>query len=267
MTTASQTWTQEIVELAGTRVEMVRGGAGKPLLILHDEMGHPGWLRYHEELSQTFTVYIISHPGFGKSDRLDWIASVRDMATWYMDALDDLHLDKPSLMGSSLGGWLAAEMATMSPERFSGLVLAGAAGIKPPVGEIYDMFLVVAKDYIAAGLSDPSGADEFALICPEEPSEEQLEAWEDAREMACRLSWKPYMHYPNLPHLLRRVKRLPTLILWGRDDKIVPLSAGEVYHQSIGGSQLVVLDGCGHRPEIERPDEFVRHTRRFLTGG
>jgi hypothetical protein len=62
---------------------MVRGDAGKPLLMLHDEMGHPGWLRYHEELSQTFAGHIISHPGFGKSDRLD---SVRDMATWHMDA-------------------------------------------------------------------------------------------------------------------------------------------------------------------------------------
>ena len=265
MTTATQTWTREITELAGTKVELVRGGAGKPLLILHDESGHPGWLRYHEELSRSFTVYAISCPGFGASEHLDWIASVRDLATWYLEALDDLALEMPSLMGFSLGGWLAAEIATMSPERFSKLVLVGAAGIKPPTGEIYDMFLVTAKDYLTVGVSDPSSTDEFELICPSEPSQEQLEAWEDAREMACRLTWKPYMHYPNLPHLLPRVKRLPTLIVWGRDDAVVPLSAGEVYHQSIGGSRLAVLDDCGHRPEIEQTDEFVKLTREFLS--
>ena len=267
MTTASQTWTREITELAGSRVELVRGGTGNPLLILHDESGHPGWLRYHEELSSAFSVYVISYPGFGASEHLDWIASVRDMATWYLGALDDLQLENPSLMGFSLGGWLAAEIATMSPERFSKLVLVGAAGIKPPTGEIFDMFLATAKDYLTIGVADPSSVDEFEIVCPSEPTQEQIDGWEDAREMACRLSWKPYMHNPTLPHLLRRVKRLPTLIVWGKDDAVVPPSAGEVYHESIGGSRLEVLDRCGHRPEIERTDEFVSLTRDFLVAG
>ena len=73
------------------------------------------------------------------------------------------------------------------------------------------------------------------------------------------------MYYPALPHLLRRLKGLPTLIVWGKQDAIVPLSAGEVYRESIQGSRLVVLDNCGHHPEIERSDEFVRLVREFVS--
>jgi pimeloyl-ACP methyl ester carboxylesterase len=265
MTTSTQTWTEEIVEVAGTRLQLVKGGAGEPLLVLHGEMGHPGWLRFHEALARRNTLYIPSHPGFGKSPRLDWVMNMRDLAGWYLDALDDLELGQVNVVGFSLGGWLAAEMATMCPDQFKKLVLVGAAGIKPPTGEIFDMFLVVAKEYITASVRDPSSVPEFKLLCPDEPTPEQAEAWEVAREQACRLSWRPYMHYPGLPHLLRRLKRLPTLIVWGRQDPIVPLSAAEVYHQSIKGSRLMVLNDCGHQPEVEKPDEFARAVQAFLS--
>ena len=264
MTTSTATWTEEFVEAAGARLQLVKGGAGEPLLILHDEMGHPGWLRFHETLAQRFTLYIPSHPGFGKSERLDWIMNMRDLAGWYLDALEDLGLGRANVIGFSLGGWLAAEMATMCPEPFKKLVLVGAMGIKPPTGQIYDMFLEVAKDFISASYLDPAQTPEFPQVCPENPTPEQAEDWEVAREEACRLGWRPYMHYPSLAPLLRRLRKLPTLIVWGRQDAIVPMSAAEVYHASIPGSQLVILDNCGHHPEVEKPDEFVRHVRAFL---
>lgn len=264
MTTTSTTWTEEVLEVAGTRLQLIKGGTGEPLLVLHEEMGHPGWLRFHEALAQNYTLYIPSHPGFGKSQRLDWIMNMRDLATWYLDALDELGLSQVNAVGLSFGGWLAAEMATMCPHQFKKLVLVSAPGIRPPTGEIFDMFLVVAKSYITTSFADPASTPEFQQICPDTPSPEQLEAWEIAREEACRLTWRPYMHYPGLPHLLRRIKRLPTLILWGRQDAIVPLSAAQVYHEGIQGSRLEVLNNCGHRPEIERADEFVRLVREFL---
>ncbi|MCI0438406.1 MAG: alpha/beta hydrolase [Chloroflexi bacterium] len=265
MTTASRTWTEELLEVAGTRLQLVKGGAGEPLLVLHGEMGHPGWMRFHESLAQDHTLLVPSHPGFGKSDRLEWVMNMRDMAGWYLSALDDLGLEQISVMGFSLGGWLAAEMASMCPRQFKKLVLVGAAGVRPPVGDIFDMFLVVAKDYISASILNPAATPEFKAICPDEPTPEQAEAWEVAREQACRLSWKPYMHYPGLPHLLRRVRNLPTLIVWGRQDTIIPVSVAEVYHQAIEGSRLALLDDCGHQPEIEKPSEFVRVVQGFLS--
>jgi pimeloyl-ACP methyl ester carboxylesterase len=265
MTTSTETWTEETLQVAGTRLQMVKGGTGEPLLLLHDEIGHNSWLRFHEALAQHYTLYIPSHPGFGKSQRLDWIMNMRDLGGWYLRALDELGIGQVNVIGFSLGGWLAAEIATMCPHQFKKLVLVGAAGIKPPVGEIYDMFLAVAKEYITQGFLDPAEVAEFKLVCPDEPTPGQTELWEVAREEACRLSWKPYMHYPALPHLLRRLNGLPTLIVWGRQDAIVPLSAGEVYHQSVAGSRLEVLDNCGHRPEVERSGDFVRLVRRFLS--
>ena len=265
MATASQTWTEEVVDVAGARVQLVKGGVGEPLLVLHGEMGHPGWLRYHEALAQHHTLHIPSHPGFGGSERLDWIMNMRDMAGWYLQALEDLGLGQVNVIGLSLGGWLAAEMATMCPHQFKRLVLVGAPGIRPPDGEIFDMFLAVAREFITTSFLDPSSTEEFQRVCPDNPTPEQREAWEVAREQACRLSWKPYMHYPALPYLLRRLRELPTLIVWGRQDPIVPLSAAEVYHQSIEGSRLAVLDNCGHHPEIEKSGEFVQLVQDFLS--
>lgn len=265
MTTRSQTWTEEMVEVAGTRFQLVKGGSGQPLLLLHDEMGHPGWLGFHEALAQHHTLQIPSHPGFGKSERLDWIMNMRDMAGWYLRALDELGLGRVNVVGLSLGGWLAAEMATMCPHQFNKMVLVGAPGILPPTGEIFDMFLVMAKDYITAGFADPDNTPEFKRVCPDEPTPEQIETWEVAREQACRLTWRPYMYDPSLPYLLRRLNGLPTLILWGEKDAIVPISTAEVYRESIEGSRLVVMENCGHRPEVESSEEFVRLVNGYLS--
>jgi pimeloyl-ACP methyl ester carboxylesterase len=265
MTTSTEPWTEAIVEVAGTRLQLVKGGAGEPLLILHDELGHPGWLRFHEALAQRYTLYIPSHPGFGKSEGLDWIMNMRDMAGWYLDALDELGLERVNAIGFSLGGWLAAEMATMCPEQFKKLVLVGAVGVRPPSGQIYDMFLEVAKEFIRVSYLDPASTPEFQQVCPDNPTPEQVEAWEVAREQTCHLSWRPYMHDPSLPYLLRRLRKLPTLIIWGRQDAIVPVSAAEVYQASIPGSRLVILDHCGHHPELEKSDEFVQQVQAFLS--
>ncbi len=265
MTTSPRTWTEEIRRVAGVELQLIKGGTGEPLLVLHDEIGHHAWLGFHDSLAQRNALHIPSHPGFGKTPALDWIMNVRDMAGWYLQALDELGLHRVNVIGFSLGGWLAAEMAAMCPHQFKKLALVGPTGVKPPVGEIYDMFLEVAKEFITAGFLDPAGAPEFQRVCPDEPSPEQVEAWEVAREEACRLGWRPYMYYPALPQLLGRIKGLPTLIVWGRQDAIVPLSAGQVYHESIESSRLVVMENCGHRPEVEKPAEFVDLVQEFFS--
>ena len=264
MTISSASWTAAIIEAAGLKIELVKGGEGPPLLVLHDELGHPGWLQYHDALARQYTLHIPSHPGFGESDRPDWILGMRDMACWYLDALDDMGLQGVPVIGIGLGGWLAAEMATMCPQQFSRLVLVGAPGIKPPRGEIYDMFLVTARAYIAANYHDAENCPEYQELYGSDPTPEQAESWEVAREMASRLSWRPFMHSPSLPHLLRRLRGLPTLLAWGKQDAVVPLSAAEAYQASIPGAQLAVFDACGHHPEIEQAGAFVQRVLTFL---
>jgi len=264
MTTTAMPTTEEVVEAAGIKLHIIKGGTGQPLLILHDELGYPGWLHYHAALAQHYTLYMPLHPGCGQSERLDWVMNMRDLACWYLDALDELGLGQVPVIGGSLGGWLAAEMATMCPQQFKRLVLVGAMGVRPPVGEIFDMFLVVSREYLRLSFADPASTAEYQQLYGVDPTPEQTETWELARELASLVGWRPYMHNPGLPHVLRRVRKLPTLIVWGRQDAIVPVSAGEAYHQAIPGSRLVVLDRCGHRPEIEQTDEFVRVVQEFL---
>ncbi len=256
--------TEEVIAAAGVQMHVVKGGSGSPVVILHDEMGHPGWLPFHDALAQTHTVNLPLHPGFGTTERVEWVMTMRDMAGWYLEAFDDLGYDQIPLVGYGLGGWLAAEMATMCPQQFSKLVIASAPGVRPPSGQIFDMFLVVAKNYLTEGIYDPDNTATYQELYAGDISPELAEAWDYAREEASRLTWRPYMHYPNLPPLLHRLKRLPTLVIWGREDAIVPLSAGEAYHAAIPGSQLVVLDRCGHHPHIEQPDTFVKHIQDFL---
>ena len=264
MTITAMPATEEVVEAAGIKLHISKGGTGQPLLILHDELGYPGWLHYHAVLAQHYTLYMPIHPGCGQSEGLDWVMNIRDLACWYLDALDELGLGQVPVIGGSLGGWLAAEMATMCPQQFKRLVLVGAMGVRPPVGEIFDMFLVVSREYLRLSFADPASTAEYQQLYGVDPTPEQTETWELARELASLVGWRPYMHNPALPHVLRRVRKLPTLIVWGRQDAIVPVSAGEAYHQAIPGSRLVVLDRCGHRPEIEQADEFVRVVREFL---
>ena len=262
--TTTATWTEERVAVAGAEMQILKGGSGDPLLVLHDESGQPGWLQLHEELAKNYTVYAPSHPGFGVTDRIDWIMNMRDSATWYLWALEDLGLSNLNVLGFSLGGWLAAEMATQNPQMFRKMALAAPAGILPPTGEILDMFLIVSKEFITAGFHNPSAAAEFQTVCPDEPTPEQVESWEMAREEACRLSWRPYMHDRSLPHRLGRLKNLPSLIVWGRNDEVVPTSAGEVYNNAIAGSRLVTLENCGHRSDVEKTDELAGLLREFF---
>lgn len=263
MTTMSATWTETEVVAAGAKLQLITGGTGAPLLILHGEMGYAGWLRAYEALAQRHTLYIPSHPGYGASDRLDWIMTMRDLAGWYLQALGDLNLGPVHVVGLSLGGWLAAELAAMRPHWLQKLVLVAPPGIKPPEGEIFDMFLETARPYIERGFLHPEQSAEYQELYGDDPTPAVRELREVAREQSCRLAWRPYMRDPALPHLLHGVQA-PTLIVWGREDAIVPPSAGEAYQQAIPGSRLVTLDGCGHRPEIEQSEQFVRLVEDFL---
>jgi pimeloyl-ACP methyl ester carboxylesterase len=168
------------------------------------------------------------------------------------------------VIGISLGGWIAAEMAASCAHQFSRMVLVAPTGIKPSQGEIRDLFMMTARAYLDASVQDPKNTPEFAGLYGGEATPEQFEAWEDARSESARLGWKPFMHNPSLGPMLEGVSGLPTLLIWGAEDKIVPIDAGHIYNKSIAGSELAALEGCGHRPEIEKSQEFIDRVQTFL---
>lgn len=264
MAETTQQWHQDTIKIDSTDLAVIRGGSGRPLLVLHEEMGHPGWLKWHGELARDHSLLIPLHPGFGVTPRADWIWNVRDLAGFYARLVREQKLAPVDVIGFSLGGWVAAEMAANNQDQFRKMVLVGAAGVRPPQGEILDIFQLMAPAELAASVLDPEKTPEFdQLYGGIGPA--AFELWEDARAETARLAWSPYMHNPSLPHLLGIIDKLPTLLIWGREDGVVPLSAGEAYHKLVAGSRLVVLDKCGHRPEIEQQAAFVREVKGFLS--
>ena len=256
--------TQEFVQAADVSVEIQKAGKGPPLLVLHNEFGVPGWLNAYDELAKQFTVYVPSLPGFGQSSRPDWILDVRDLATWVTWFIRDVNLPVPiNVMGFSLGGWVAAEIATMNSAIFRKMVLVAPAGIKPAEGEIFDYFMTSAKEAFLRSVRDANEVPEFERYYGKDWSSEEADQIELNREMACRLTWRPYMYRHTLPALLRGVST-PTLLVWGRDDNIVPLNCCEQYQRAIPGAQVRIIDNCGHLPEMERLEEFVALSTDFL---
>ena len=252
--TTDMEWTTEDIRLAGSTLRLRKGGAGDPLLVLPHDIGSLDRLPFYDALARRFTVYVPSHPGYDGSERPSWMRSVRDMAVTYQSVIAEINLANPSLVGLGFGGWIAAEMATMSPQAFRRLVLVGAMGVKPVTGEILDQALVSYIDYVRAGFEDQGV---FDRLFGAEPPTELLEQWDLNREMTFRIAWKPYMYNPTLPHLLGGVKA-PALIVWGRGDKIVPLECGEAYARALPRSRLAVVPGSGHFVDMEQPEALAR---------
>ena len=265
MTPTPITWESETVHIAGIAMHVARAGSGPPLLVLHHDIGSPERLPFYDALAEAFTVLVPSHPGYDRSTRPGWMRSVRDVAVVHQWLLASRELTREpgrvSLVGLGFGGWIAAEMATMAPRAFRRLVLVGAMGIKPERGEIADQALVSYIDYVRMGFADQSAFDKMYGA---EPPTATLEQWDLNREMTFRIAWKPYMYSPTLPHLLGGVAA-PSLVVWGREDRIVPLECGERYTKSLAQAKLEIVEGAGHFVEMEKPEALASLVTRFLT--
>jgi pimeloyl-ACP methyl ester carboxylesterase len=229
------------------------------MLVLSHDIGNPERLPFYDALTRRFTVYVPAHPGFDGSERPGWMRSVRDVAVVYELLLASIGVGNVSLVGLGFGGWIAAEMATMSPQAIRRLVLVGAMGLKPAHGEIFDQAIVSYIDYVRAGFEDQGV---FDRLFGAEPPTDLLEQWDLNREMSFRIAWKPYMYNPTLPHLLGGV-RTPALIVWGRGDRIVPLECGETYAQALPRSRLAVVEKSGHFVDMEQPEALARLILEF----
>ena len=253
-------WTSETVSTAGVNLRVARAGTGAPLLVLHHDIGAPERLPFYDALARDFTVLAPTHPGYDGSERPAWLRNVRDVAAVHQALLARSELAGVTLVGLGFGGWIAAEMATMSPRAFERLILVNAMGIKPERGEIADQALISYVDYVRLGFSEAAA---FERVFGAEPPTATLEQWDLNREMTFRIAWKPYMYNASLPHLLGGVAT-PTLVVWGRHDRIVPLECGERFAKALPHVHLHIVEGAGHFAEMERPDELARLVREFV---
>lgn len=258
MTTAS-VGQERSAQVAGLNLQYWEGGTGTPLVVIHHDIGSGGWSPFHTALAGSYRVLAPELPGYGKSDRPNWARHPRDLAMLLGLWLDQLELDDVVLVGLGFGGWIAAEMAVMRQRNFRRLVLVGAMGIKPSEGEIVDQMLIDLPEYVEAGFADH---DAYVLQFGEEVSREQNLVWDYAREMTARIAWKPYMFSQQLVHLLGGVQT-PALVVWGRENTVVPLVCGEAYARALPNATLAIVDGAGLWVDLEQPDELTRLITEF----
>jgi pimeloyl-ACP methyl ester carboxylesterase len=250
----------ERVEIRGRRTQVLIGGSGPPLLYLHSAGGEVAWLPFFDELARNFEVFVPAHPGFADSEGLEQIDSIEDLVFHYTDLVELLEIELPSLVGLSLGGWLAAEFATRYSERIGALVLIAPVGIRPPVE---DLFSASPSETRVLMFSEPESELSRGFI-PDDAGPEALDLALKAREATARVGWNPYLHNRKLEGRLYRV-RVPTLVLAAGEDRLVPEAHCRLYAEGIEGAELVSVGGAGHALPLERPDESAKLVTQFLS--
>jgi pimeloyl-ACP methyl ester carboxylesterase len=262
-TTAPVEGASERLEVRGGSIQILRGGEGPPLLFLHAAGGAGTWLPFHGLLARHFEVIAPDHPGFGGSDDLPEVEAIDDLVYHYLDVLDRLGLERVDVVGGSLGGWIAAELAVHSPERIRRLGLLGAAGLRVPGNMATDVFLKTPEQVVAILYKHPEVA---AASMPAEPDIDFILAVQ--RDMAglARYGWAPYLNDPKLERRLHRV-RAPTLVLWADDDRVVPIEHGRLYAERIPDATLRIVEDCGHAMYFEQPEAFADAIIEFLEAG
>ncbi|MDA0264901.1 MAG: alpha/beta hydrolase [Chloroflexi bacterium] len=260
--TLAKTANQSTVTVSGHDVELHKGGSGPPLLFLHGGGGFGTYDPTTGPLAENFTVYAPSHPGFFGTARPDWLYTIRDAAHFTKDLARELGLNDYVLAGHSIGGWIAAEMAAMDSHNIKALVLIDAAGIRPEKGEITEIFMVSDQTRLKLAFHDPAQVPNYDFFTAERTPEEAAVAHGNM-EMLSRLCWKPYLHNPSLPHYLAGVSS-PALVVWGKDDAIIPVECGEMYAKFLPNATLKTIDNCGHSPQMEKPQEFNDAVSAFL---
>lgn len=266
-----------IIELThGRKVELAESGRGTPLLYLHgfaDVHGASvGWLPMHEQLARSYRLIAPAHPGCAGSHESEAIDTIDDVEFHLLELLDALGLTKVDVVGHCFGGWLAAELAVRNPERVNRLVLIGASGLFVPGEPIGDLFWEVqAQNGVEyRGLRELLFADAAAPAAHDMLPDGRSDA---AREIsrykvmryASRVGFKPpYFYNRNLIDRLHRFEG-KSLLLWGGEDRMVPLAHARAYEQGLKGARLHIIAGGGHAVIVEQPAAVAAAIRTFLT--
>ena len=253
------------IELSGAGMEVTERGKGRPLLLLHP--GHPAGridagARIMDLLAQDARVIAPTHPGFGMTPAPAKLTTIDDLAYLYLDLMEAMGLRDCVVVGLSLGGWIAAEMAVKTTDRMSHLVLVNPVGIKTgnrETRDIADIYAITDKQLAELVYADPRSMARDVKALPES----ELTLMARAREATGRYAWTPYMHDPKLQGRLHRIQ-IPTLVLWGEADRVASADYGRKYAAAIAGAQFGTIEGAGHFPHLEQPGALARRIVDFV---
>jgi len=250
----------QIVKIGEVGVSLRRAGKGPPLLFLHGADGYSQWLPFFDALAEQYELFVPEHPGFGASDDPALIRSVSDMALFYLDLLEALGLRDLHIVGHSLGGWIAAEILIRDRSRAKSLTLISSAGIRVEGVPSGDLFIWSREELLRNVFYNQAYAD-IALSL--QPTEQQLDTMLKNRFTATKLGWHPRWYNPDLEKWLHRIK-LPVRISWVDEDKIMPSDYAGLWRERLPDARLVMIEKCGHVPQVEKLSETIGPLRDFL---
>lgn len=241
-------------------LEYGSAGARHTFVFLAPERGLLDAGPFLHALARCGRVIAPIYPSF-QSDEPSLLRSVDDYAYLLLDLFDELAIKDAVLIGSSVGGWIALETLVRNSARFAQLVLMGALGVRfggTKTREIADIFTLTPSETEELVFRDPrSWAVDFSRL-----DDADVLATARARQAVAQFAWLPYMHNPELRRRLHRI-RIPTLVLWGENDRMIDVSYGERLAQSIPGARFQAISECGHFPHIERAEEAAQAIARF----
>jgi pimeloyl-ACP methyl ester carboxylesterase len=257
--------TDEFVTVYGAKIHYVEAGSGAPVILVHGLADNTAvWNSVVPPLAARFRVIAFDQIGFGRSDKPLLNYRVSTLVDFLDGFMTELKIQRASLVGNSLGGWVAAAFALKHPERVDRLVLSDAAGYAALAKTmdpraLHALRLASREDIRYLGpltfhdkrfYQDVDGAFKQRITAGD--------SYTIGRLLDAMISEDDVVD-----NRLQRINR-PTLVIWGRDDKLIPLSFGEQFHQEIAHSRLQIIDNCGHMPQVECPDEFATAVLRFL---
>jgi pimeloyl-ACP methyl ester carboxylesterase len=249
------------IKIAGIDLEVFETGQGAPLLWLHGASGFDPKQGFVPLFAARHRLIVPSHPGFGHSSLPEWLDSIDDIAHVYLELMDALGLAKVDLVGCSIGGWIAAEMATKVPERVGRLVMVGPVGVK--VGsadklDIPDIFAMPQADVNRLVYHDPSTAPDIGKM-----TDDELTIMFRNRETTALLVWEPWMHNTKLKRRLHRVKS-QALFIRGASDGLVSADYLKAYAGLLPNARTVTIPAAGHAPHLEAPEALASAALEFL---
>lgn len=254
--------TEEFIDIGGCRTRVMRGGSGDPLLFLHGSGGAPQWLPVMEELSGKYDLIVPEHPGYGGTDTPEWLDNIGDEALFYLTFMESLGLEGVHLMGNSLGGWIALEIAVRNTSRLKSMTLASPAGIHLKGVPKGDIFLWSAQELVRNLYVDQKIA-EAQLAVP--MTDAMMQTMLLNRQTTAKLGWNPRLSNPHLNKWMFRID-IPTLIVWGDGDKVIPVAYAEEFKRLIPGSRTKIFPDCGHLPHVEQAQAFAEEVNAFIAG-
>jgi pimeloyl-ACP methyl ester carboxylesterase len=241
----------------GVNLRMFRGGTGVPVLFLHGAAGLSAWTPFFEALSQQYALTVTEHPGFGLSDGPDSLASIADVAEFYLDFIEALDLPPFHLVGNSLGGWLASEIAIRDSSRLKSLTVIAPAGLRPKVID-------------AASPGTPESETRklfFNQAIPDRMlaqvlTDEQKRIQQRNQRRAAALGNGSYCN-PQLEAALGTLS-IPSLVIWGEQDRVVPPAHAELWRTALPDARVALIPDAGHLPHAEKPAAVADKLMTFL---